>query len=239
MRDKDDDVIDHIVSELKTLPAVPADATARVLARVDAARRAGVSTDVEDDDVIYFPAVTGEMQAATPPALQPVRAGSAAGGFRRRFMVSLPAAIGYALAATVAGFLIRGAMPRAGGDAAPAKTMATLDSVREVAPTPVTNVALSTREAQEAPQQVQFVLDARQAKSVAVVGDFNDWDGGAHPLVRDSVTGTWSAVVPVTPGRHVYAFLVDGKAWTLDPHAPKTKDADYGTEQSVLIVGIR
>lgn len=237
MRDREDDVIDHIVSELKTLPAVPADATARVLARVDAARRAGVNTDV-DDDVIYFPTVTDEMQAATTPTAQPVRAGSAAGGFRRRFMVSLPAAIGYALAATVAGFLIRGAMPRVGGDAAATASVA-VDSGREVAPTPITNVALSTREAQEAPQQVQFVLDARQAKSVAVVGDFNAWDGSSHPLVRDSVTGTWSTVVPVTPGRHVYAFLVDGTVWTLDPHAPKTKDADYGTEQSVMIVGIR
>ena len=43
MRDKEDDVINRIVDELKTLPAVPADATARVLARVDAARRAGAA----------------------------------------------------------------------------------------------------------------------------------------------------------------------------------------------------
>ena len=233
MRDREDDVIEHIVSELKTLPAVPADATARVLARVDAARRAGVNTDA-DDDVIYFPAVTDEMQAAATSTPQPIR-----GGFRRRFMVSVPAAIGYALAATLAGFLIRGAMPRAGGDATPPQSMATRDSAREGTPTGVTNVALSTREAQEAPQQVQFVLDARQAKSVAVVGDFNNWDGSTHPLVRDPATGTWSTVVPVTPGRHVYAFLVDGTVWTLDPYAAKTKDADYGTEQSVMIVGIR
>jgi hypothetical protein len=235
VRDREDDVIDHIVSELKTLPGVPADATARVLARVDAARRAGLNTDV-DDDVIYFPTVTDEMRAATPTA-QPARALASAGGFRRRFMVSLPAAVGYALAATLAGFLIRGAMPRAGADATRASA-AVVDSAREAAATPVTSVAL-TREAQEAPQQVQFVLDAREAKSVAVVGDFNDWDGSAHPLVRDSRTGTWSTVVPVTPGRHVYAYLVDGSVWTLDPYAPKTKDADYGTEQSVMIVGVR
>jgi hypothetical protein len=37
----------------------------------------------------------------------------------------------------------------------------------------------------------------------------------------------------------VYAFLVDDTVWTLDPRAPKTKDADYGAEQSVLIVGMR
>ena len=99
--------------------------------------------------------------------------------------------------------------------------------------------ATASREAQEAPVAVQFVLDATRAKSVAVVGDFNAWDGSATQLVRDSASGVWSAVVDVPPGRHVYAFLVDGKTWTLDPRAPKTKDSDYGTEQSVMIVGLK
>jgi hypothetical protein len=126
-----DDVIDRIVDELKTLPAVPAGATARVLARVDAARRAGERMDIEDDDVIYFPAATDEMQAA-PAARDPqprdARSANAAtrgaGGFRRRYMVSVPAAIGYALAATLAGFLIRGAVPRTSDGAAGATTVA-------------------------------------------------------------------------------------------------------------------
>jgi hypothetical protein len=244
-----DDVIDRIVGELKTLPAVPADAAARVLARVDAARRAGESTDVEDDDVIYFPAVTDEMQTAGAPGLSSPRgAGSThglprvPGGFRRRFLVSLPAAIGYALAATLAGFLIRGVMPRADNRAADVPLATETTPVGEGATTsvPVTPVAsTSSREADEVPMQVQFVLEARRAKSVAVVGDFNAWDGTAHPLVRDSASGVWSTVVPVTPGRHVYAFLVDNTLWTLDPRAPKTRDADYGTEQSVLIVGVQ
>jgi hypothetical protein len=37
----------------------------------------------------------------------------------------------------------------------------------------------------------------------------------------------------------VYAYVVDGEKWTLDPRAPKTKDTDYGTEQSVVIVGLQ
>jgi hypothetical protein len=243
-----DDVIDRIVGELKTLPAVPADAAARVLARVDAARRAGESTDAEDDDVIYFPAITDEMQAAPAGASRPFGAGSThgrsrvPGGFRRRFMVSLPAAIGYALAATLAGFLIRGVVPER-DNGAPAVPFAKEGaSVVPSTPTPVavTRVAsVSSREADEVPVQVQFVLDARRAQRVAVVGDFNAWDGTVHPLVRDSVSGVWTAIVPVPPGRHTYAFLVDDSVWTLDPRAPKTRDADYGTEQSVLIVGVR
>ena len=124
--DDGDETIKRIVDELRTLPPVPADATARVLARVDAARRdegpsAYALTD--DDDVVFFPTNTEEMRAASPANGDIVRplsvaAGSRAGnGIARRFVVSLPAAIGYALAATLAGFLIRGAMDGASRNA--------------------------------------------------------------------------------------------------------------------------
>jgi hypothetical protein len=237
-------MLDRIVNELKTLPAVPADATARVLARVDAARRGNgpsvSATDDDDDDVIFFPASTEEMRAVQlVPSEAPVVASAAGsrvdGTLRRRFVVSLPAAIGYALAATLAGFLIRGALPRKAGDTAIA--MAPVGETAGVA-IPIRPVSASRRALQEAPVKVQFVLDARAATSVSVVGDFNAWDGSAAPLSRDSVSGVWSALVDVTPGRHVYAFVVDGGKWTLDPRAPRTRDSDYGTEQSVMIVGL-
>src|SRR5215217_8144749 len=114
-------MLDRIVNELKTLPAVPADATARVLARVAAARRGNgptVSAADDDDDVIFFPTNTEEMRAVQlvpdqAPAVVSAAGSRADGTLRRRFVVSLPAAIGYALAATLAGFLIRGAaMPK-------------------------------------------------------------------------------------------------------------------------------
>ena len=242
--DDGDEMIKRVVDELRTLPPVPADATARVLARVDAARRGEGSSayaSSDDDDVIFFPTNTEEMRAASPASSDivrplPVAGGSSAGGrFTRRFVISLPAAIGYALAATLAGFLIRGAVPRQPGATTVAKTPGTPSSgmVRPVA------AAASARALQEAPLKVQFVLDAKRATSVAVVGDFNGWDGSATPLVRDSTTGVWSALVDVRPGRHLYAFLVDGKTLTLDPNAPRAKDSDYGTEQSVVIVGLQ
>jgi 1,4-alpha-glucan branching enzyme len=153
--------------------------------------------------------------------------------------VSLPAAIGYALAATLAGFLIRGALP------SNKSTQVAVTAPME-ARAPSTSPAVKTvagtnaiRESQEAPVAVQFVLDERRAASVAVVGDFNSWDASANPMARDSASGAWTALVNVKPGRHVYAFLVDGKEWTLDPRAQRTRDVDYGTEQSVVIVGLR
>jgi len=244
VREEQDELIQHVVDELKVLPVVPADATARVLARVDAARRAGrpSASTSDDDDVIFFPTATDEMAAqAKPGRAVPFAAtagGSREGGLRRRFVVSLPAAIGYALAATLAGFLIRGAMPKEPAQVAVAPEARTNDPSGG-ARTTVQPVAESVdRAAQEKPVAVQFVLDAAAAKRVALVGDFNGWNGSATPLARDSASGAWSVVAAVPPGRHVYAFLVDGTVWTLDPRAPKAKDSDYGAEQSVVIVGL-
>lgn len=244
--DENDEMIKRIVDELRTLPPVPADATARVLARVDAARRDGSTASAvqDDEDVIFFPTSTEEMRSTPTAPGRPVLVDavrdrpSTTSRIGRRFVLSLPAAIGYALAATLVGFLIRGAVPHQPGQRgsiargpAPAETLGQR--------TVVTSVAVSRRDMQEAPLKVQFVLDARHAKSVAVVGDFNDWDKTATPLQRDSTSGIWSTLASVRPGRHVYAFLVDGTVWTLDPNAPRAKDADYGTEQSVLIAGPR
>jgi hypothetical protein len=241
-------MIKRIVDELRTLPPVPADATARVLARVDAARRGegpSAYASSDDDDVIFFPTNTEEMRAASPAGNDAVRPLSVAGAsrvggrFARRFVISLPAAIGYALAATLAGFLIRGAMPRQPGAVAVAKAPdALVGDSSGIVVRPVV-AAASMRALQEAPRKVQFVFDAKRATSVAVVGDFNGWDGKATPLERDSTSGVWSALVDVRPGRHLYAFLVDGKTLTLDPNAPHAKDSDYGTEHSVVIVGLQ
>jgi hypothetical protein len=211
---------------------------------VDAARRdegpsAYASSD--DDEVIFFPTNTEEMRAASPAGSDIVRplsvagASRAGGRFARRFVISLPAAIGYALAATLAGFLIRGAVPRQPGAATVASNPAPSGDSSGI----VRSVVASTRALQEVPLKVQFVLDAKRANSVAVVGDFNGWDGNATPLERDSTTGVWSALVDVRPGRHLYAFLVDGESLTLDPNAPRAKDSDYGTEHSVVIVGLQ
>jgi hypothetical protein len=245
-RDENDEVIGRIVDELRVLPAVPSDATARVLARVDAARRddrADAIASGDDEDVIYFPTSTEEMRASPArgdAVVASVPGGAPAPSGRRpwRFVVSLPAAIGYALAATLAGFLIRGAVPRPQTEplVAGART-ATAESLG--APVATVSAARARRALQEAPVKVQFVLDAKGARSVAVVGDFNNWDGSAMPLERDSRTGAWTAVVDVRPGRHLYAFLVDGTVWTLDPNAPRARDSDYGTEQSVMMVGLQ
>jgi hypothetical protein len=83
---------------------------------------------------------------------------------------------------------------------------------------------------------VQFVLVSPDAKAVALVGDFNDWDVAATPLQRGQ-GGTWSASLRLLPGRHRYAFVVDGTRWIADPTAPPAPDDDFGSPGSVVTVG--
>lgn len=134
-----------------------------------------------------------------------------------------------AAAALVVGFVTRGAVPSRGGSE---PTTASGPATGEY---PVT---LASAEGTELRVATQFVFESSDAKSVAVVGDFNDWRGGE--LAMTQVTpGVWEAMVPLPPGRHVYAFLVDGRLLVADPRAPKAGDADYGSEGSVVMVFAR
>jgi predicted carbohydrate-binding protein with CBM48 len=85
-------------------------------------------------------------------------------------------------------------------------------------------------------QIVQFVLVAPRAASVALVGDFNDWDPSRTPL-RPAATGVWSVNVPLQPGQHQYAYVVDGRDWQPDPAAPRAVADDFGSPNSVITVG--
>jgi len=84
---------------------------------------------------------------------------------------------------------------------------------------------------------VQFVLVTFSASSVSLVGDFNGWDAVATPMRRGSESGVWTATVPLAPGCHSYAFVVDGDQWVADPQAPQAPADDYDMRRSVVVVG--
>ncbi|MGH7614244.1 MAG: isoamylase early set domain-containing protein [Gemmatimonadales bacterium] len=83
---------------------------------------------------------------------------------------------------------------------------------------------------------VEFVFIAQGATSVALVGDFNDWDATSTPMRPARQGGLWSVALPLPPGRHRYAFLINGWLWLSDPTAPRAQD-DFGTPSSVVTVG--
>jgi len=85
--------------------------------------------------------------------------------------------------------------------------------------------------------ELQFVLVAPHATAVSLIGDFNDWDPARTPMRLASAGGAvWTAVVPLSPGRYPYAFLVNGARWLADPTAPAALDNDYGGPSSVVTV---
>ncbi len=82
---------------------------------------------------------------------------------------------------------------------------------------------------------VRFVYVAPQAGKVYLVGDFNGWDTNKTPLVRSSTGGVWTVTLPLTAGRHLYGFVVDG-SWNTDPYAPLAPDDGFGHANSVKFV---
>lgn len=82
---------------------------------------------------------------------------------------------------------------------------------------------------------VQFVLEAPGAQSVAVVGDFSEWEP-TFTLDDTDGDGVWTGRVPIQPGVHSYMFLVDGSDWQTDPNAERYSDDGFGNQNAVLAV---
>jgi len=83
---------------------------------------------------------------------------------------------------------------------------------------------------------VQFVLEAPAATSVAVAGDFSDWQP-SFTLTDTDGDGVWTGRVPVRPGVHGYMFLIDETRWQTDPNAERYQDDGFGNRNAVLAVG--
>jgi AMP-activated protein kinase-like protein len=96
-------------------------------------------------------------------------------------------------------------------------------------------VGISRQAPRAESRAVLLRLVAPASSAVAVVGDFNDWNPEANPLVP-SGAGEWTVRLELRPGRYRYTFLVDGREWKSDPAEPPAPDDDYGAPLSVLTV---
>lgn len=110
---------------------------------------------------------------------------------------------------------------------------ATIDSTTSVLPTGSTTVV-------DNGTAIRFELRLpAEVRQVALVGDFNGWDSDSTVMRRSSADGTWSTKVPLGPGVHNYAFVVDGQRWLVDPMAPQVPDRGFGPANAVVVVGSR
>ena len=84
--------------------------------------------------------------------------------------------------------------------------------------------------------RVTFELPANgDADSVALLGEFNDWDASRHELKKRK-GGRFSTTLSLEPGEYRFRYLVDGKKWVNDPEADKYIPNMYGSEDSVIVI---
>jgi hypothetical protein len=79
------------------------------------------------------------------------------------------------------------------------------------------------------PGGVEFSYHDPSAFSVALAGNFNNWDSKTNAMTKDD-EGTWRVVVNLTPGRYEYKFVINGSDWMADPDNPKVV-GDYGNSE--------
>lgn len=82
----------------------------------------------------------------------------------------------------------------------------------------------------------QFVGRFPGARSVHVVGSFNDWRTGTIALEDRDHDGVWRAVLVLPAGTYEYMFVVDGERWVSDRLAERQVADDFGRENSIVIV---
>ena len=87
---------------------------------------------------------------------------------------------------------------------------------------------------QESEVWIRFVYFDEEAETMAVAGDFSDWDPVS--LTRDEVNGktVWTGMIPVVRGEHHYMFVKNGNEWVTDPLADVKVDDGFGNKNAVL-----
>ena len=80
---------------------------------------------------------------------------------------------------------------------------------------------------------VTFVFYAPKARTVSLVGSFNDWDPRRTPMTKGK-DGSWTVQVTLAQGRYEYLFLVDNQRYETDPDAVELRPDGLGHENAVL-----
>ena len=84
--------------------------------------------------------------------------------------------------------------------------------------------------------EVQFSLRIcdNQTHTVAIAGDFNDWNPQANLLEDPEGDGIWTGTLKLEPGRYEYMFVLDGEKWFPDPNALRYVKDGFGNRNAIL-----
>lgn len=83
---------------------------------------------------------------------------------------------------------------------------------------------------------LRFVYIDEEANSVAVAGDFNNWE--PVELDKKNLNGktVWTGLVSMNRGEHNYMFVKNGNKWVTDPLAPVQRDDGFGNKNAVIYI---
>jgi len=74
-----------------------------------------------------------------------------------------------------------------------------------------------------------------EAKSLNLVGDFNDWDVEATPMKRIK-GGAFRVILELEPGREYrFRYLVDGEHWCNDWNADTYAPGRFGEDDCIVV----
>jgi len=81
---------------------------------------------------------------------------------------------------------------------------------------------------------VQFRLQTSDATDVRLAGSFTDWQ--PQYQLHETAPGLWTVTLPLAPGVHDYAFIIDGHRWVTDPYAAAVQDGFGGSNSRMTLV---
>jgi hypothetical protein len=83
-------------------------------------------------------------------------------------------------------------------------------------------------------QGIEFQLNAPNARTVHLAGEFNNWSQDADPMAKGE-DGVFRVVKQLAPGTYQYKFVMDD-TWREDPDNPAKTPDPYGGSNSVLVI---
>jgi 1,4-alpha-glucan branching enzyme len=118
-------------------------------------------------------------------------------------------------------------------------------TTKKVASTPVTKTAekatattKTVANKTENTTKITFSLPKQavgMAKTVAVVGNFNNWDIQNSPALSKQKDGSYAVTLELTTGKaYEFRFLINGEIWENAWDAPKYVPSPFGGDNSVV-----
>ncbi|MFH1762213.1 MAG: hypothetical protein ABIA63_14030 [bacterium] len=76
-------------------------------------------------------------------------------------------------------------------------------------------------------KQIIIKVPFTNTESVAIAGDFNQWDIKKH-LLKKTENDLWTITLAIKPGCYQYKFLLNNSEWQLDPGNPLKISDGFG-----------